>query len=141
MAQVLLQKILSERGLQASVRSAGTDAADGGAASAHAVQAMREYGLDLSDHRAARLTAALIDEADLILTMSARHKEAVRELRPQAVEKTFVLTEFVGEADDVADPFGQDVEAYRNTAKRLRELLEKAVERLSLSGQGNSENA
>lgn len=132
MAKAILEQLLKERGLTASVISAGTDALAGDAASPHAVEVMREQGLDLSGHAAVRLTAALVEQADLILTMSERHKEVVRSIDPQAIEKTFALKEFVGESGDVTDPFGQDVETYRKTAAALRELLAKAVERIPI---------
>jgi len=141
MAQALLREILARRGVEARVLSAGIAASAGGSASPEAVQVMQEHGLDLSGHSTTPLTVALIDEADVILTMSERHKEAVRAMKPQAIEKTFCLTEFVGETGDVEDPFGRDVEAYRKTAELLRALLEKAADRLPLSGQGNGVNA
>lgn len=121
--------------------SAGTAAVDGASAATQAVQVMKEQGLDLSSHEATPLTPELVDEADLILTMSASHKDVIRKMKPQAIEKTFLLKEFVGQTGDIADPFGRDVEVYRETAAVLRELLEEAVERLPAVGQGNDENA
>lgn len=135
-----MRDLLAERGLAASVTSAGIAAMDGGAAAHNAVQVMREQGLDLSGHEATLLTPGLIDEADLILTMSSSHKDAIREMKPGAIEKTFSLKEFVGQAGDVDDPVGQSVDVYRQTAAALRKLLEQALEKLDFRGQGNSDN-
>ena len=88
---------------------------------------MREQGLDLTEHEATLLTPDLIREADLILTMTSSHKDAIREMAPGAIEKTFSLPEFVGEAGDVHDPVGQGVDVYRETAVRLQRLLEASA--------------
>lgn len=138
MAQVILEQLLAARGLRARVTSAGIAAADGAPAAAAAVQVMQEQGLDLSGHEAKLLTPALIDEADLILTMSSAQKDAIRDMNAGAIEKTFSLAEFVGRSGDVDDPVGQSVEVYRQTAARLRQLLEQAVEKVDFTRQGNS---
>lgn len=141
MAQAIFAKLLADRGMDGQVMSAGTGAVEGAAAATHAVQVMKEQGLDLSTHQATALTPALIDDADLILTMSESHKDVIRDMKPQAIEKTFSLKEFVGKSGDVADPFGRDVEVYRETATLLRQLLEEAIEKLPPLRQGKDENA
>lgn len=138
MAEALLRELLAERGIEATVSSAGTGADPGTPAAPHAVTVMQEHGQDLSRHQATRLTAALVEQADLILTMTPYHKDLIRDMNPGAIEKTFSLHEFVGEEGEVRDPFGGDVDAYRQTAAQLKELLRKAVEKLDLPGQGNA---
>ncbi|MGI9862809.1 hypothetical protein SDD30_15635, partial [Moorella naiadis] len=64
-------------------------------ATAAAVQALAEMGLDLSSHRARQLTAAMVQDADLILTMTADHKEYILRNYPAAGSKTFTLKEYV----------------------------------------------
>ena len=59
------------------VMSAGVAARDGDKASPNAIRAMEELGIDLAFHSATQLTAELISEADLILTMTQRHRDMV----------------------------------------------------------------
>lgn len=99
MAQALLQHMLAESGLtQVEVRSAGTAADSGAKASPFAEQALQELDIDLTNHRAQALDTEMIGWADLILTMTQRHKEFVTNTFPAVIAKTHVLKEFVAEA-------------------------------------------
>jgi len=140
MAEALTRAALAEAGVQGvTVSSAGTDAFTGDPASANARAVMRERGLDLDGHRARRVDRQVIEDADLILTMTSRHKDRLVRLVPRAIEKTFTLREFAsGEKLDVSDPFGQSVESYRKTAEELANEIARLVQRLSLNQrQGN----
>lgn len=130
MAHIMFQQLIAQRGLAWRVSSAGIAAAEGAPAARDAVAVMKEHDLDLSGHEATMLTPALIEDADIILTMTVSHKDAVNRISPAADEKTFSLKEFVGLSGDVDDPIGQGVEVYRETAAEMRELLEQSVQQL-----------
>lgn len=111
------------------VASAGTSAWDGAPASEGSYLVALERGLNLSAHRARLLTADLVRDADLILAMGGSHASRARELGGSG--KTYLLSAFSGEASsDVADPFGQDVSVYRETAEQLDQLMSEVVARL-----------
>lgn len=113
------------------VASAGTGAWDGAPASEGAYLVSLEHDVDLSEHRARLLTREVVADADLILTMGRHHQARVLELGGD--DKTHVLGEFVGRegADaEVSDPFGGDLEVYRQTFAELSDLVRTAVERL-----------
>lgn len=136
MAEALFKKIWTEKGpggRALEIASAGTSAAEGAGATPTAIDVMREYGVDLSSHRARRITPEIIAGADLILTMTRNHLEAIRTMVPGAVEKIFTLKDFVGLKGntDIADPFGGDTETYRRTAAELEESLDLLVRRLA----------
>ena len=59
------------------IRSAGVWALEGMAASAYARQVMSERNLDIQSHRGRNITQQEVDEADLILVMTERHKEII----------------------------------------------------------------
>ena len=132
LAAALLQRALTERGVEGmDVSSAGTGAWDGAPVSEGAYLVGLERGLDLSAHRARLLTRELIEEADLVLTMARHHRARVDELGGEG--RVFVLGEYAGrEGDeaDVSDPFGGDLEVYRDTCVELEALIEAAVERI-----------
>lgn len=103
MAQALLQHMLDEQGLtEVAVRSAGIAADCGAKASPLAAQALQELGIDLTQHRAQSIESDLVSWADLILTMTRRHKEFVVASFPVALEKTHVLKEFLADASESA---------------------------------------
>ena len=97
--------------VQIEVRSAGTGARDGDPASGHAIEVMRERGIDLRSHRARRLTQDLVDWADVVLTMTASHKNHVLRMFAGAAGKTFTLGEFAagpgGQSEEINDPWGK----------------------------------
>ncbi|MEW6081606.1 MAG: L-threonylcarbamoyladenylate synthase [Bacillota bacterium] len=132
MAQVILERILQERGLAGyTLVSAGVSAFDGTPATAGAVSAVAEMGLDLSGHRARRLQWDMVDWADLIITMTAEQRDRVLQQFPEARGKTHVLREYVGLSGDVQDPWSSDAETYRRTAQEIRSALERLVDILA----------
>src|SRR5256884_9940704 len=131
LAASLLERALRERGLEVTVASAGTGAWDGAPASEGAYLVGLERGLDLSGHRARLLTRELVENAHLILTMARHHRARVDELGGEG--KVFVLGEYAGRGADeaeVSDPFGGDLDVYRDTCTELEGLIQVAVERI-----------
>ena len=132
MAEEILRRALAERGVPAiAVASAGTGAWDSAPVSEGAYLVSLEHDLDLSEHGASLLTQELVNEADLILTMARHHRGRVEELG--GGEKVYLLGEYAGlggSAAEVSDPFGADIDAYRDTFDQLQELLERATARL-----------
>ena len=82
------------------VRSAGIAADQGSKASPHAVRVVAAQGLDMSQHRASMINEPLTEWADLILTMTRRHKNAVQEQFPYASGKVYTLKEFALRDED-----------------------------------------
>ena len=130
LAASLLERALAERGIEATVTSAGTGAWDGAPASEGAYLVALERGLDLSNHRARLLTRELVEEADLILTMARHHRARVDELGGEG--RVFVLGEYAGRGDDeVSDPFGSNLDVYRGTCQELEALAAAVADRLA----------
>jgi len=132
LAAVMLERALTQRNARdVDVRSAGTGAWDGAPASEGAYLVALENGLDLSGHRAQLLTRDLVEGSDLILTMARHHRARVDELGGQG--RVSVLGEYIGkQADDaeVSDPFGGDLEIYRDTYTQLEAFIAAAADRL-----------
>jgi len=132
LAEAMLRRELGARGAaDITVLSAGTGAWDGAPASEGAYLVGLEHALDLSSHRARLLTRDLVQEADLVLTMARHHRARVHELGGEG--RTHVLGEYAGRAGaeaEVSDPFGGDLELYRETYAQLDELIKSSVDRL-----------
>lgn len=94
-------------------------------ASENAVQAMQELGIDISAHRSANIDADVLSEADLVLTMTAAHKQAILHFFGDDYEfKTQPLLDYVGIGGDVRDPYGGTIEVYRACRDQLKEAID-----------------
>lgn len=102
------------------VSSAGIAAADGEGASENAVLAMKNMKLDISAHKARKLTPSILNDADIILTMTAGHKAML-----SGCKNVYTLSEYAGEAYDIPDPYGGDEETYMRCAEILKKLILK----------------
>lgn len=96
-----------------AVASAGLDALEGYAADPDAVRVSAEHGLDITAHRARRVNMALVNEAELILTMEAIHRRELMRRYPTSQGKVFRL----GEAEDfdVPDPYRKPIDCFHDS--------------------------
>jgi glycine hydroxymethyltransferase len=98
------------------VLSAGVGAMEGQPPSAHAVRALKEIGIDISNVRSRMLTPELVDQADYIFGMTHSHVDSINVLFNHAAEKTFLLREFDETLEefekDISDPIGGSFETY-----------------------------
>lgn len=133
MAAALARDAIGRRGWSyVRVDSAGTSAARGEPAARNGVAALREIGLDLSRHESKPLTADVADWADLIVVMGPSHVEHVRALG--GGYKAFFLTEFLEgpeSGDPIEDPFGGDLDVYREARDQIRRGVEAMVKGLT----------
>jgi protein-tyrosine-phosphatase len=129
MAEGLLKHMLGpDYGWEIS--SAGICAANGAPASPNAVEALREQGIKISDHRSRYLTPELIKEADLLVVMTSGHREAILAMAPESAGKVFLLKSFgIPQSTlDIYDPFGEALDVYR----RVRDEIDAALPDLIL---------
>lgn len=133
MAAAIARRVAQERGMvDAVIESAGTSAWDGQPASDGALLVGLERQLDLNEHRSRTITAALIEDTDLILTMGPHHRDQVEGMGGGG--KTFLLSTYASHgAEDkpISDPFGGDLETYRTTADELEAAIRKVIDRVS----------
>lgn len=114
------------------VGSAGIGAWEGAAASEGAYLVMLERGIDMSGHRARLLTRELVEQYDVILTMARSHLGRARELGAGA--RAHLLGEYAGRAEghaEIPDPYGADLDHYREVYRELVDLLPAVLARLS----------
>lgn len=107
-----------------AVTSAGTAAPDGYGASGRGVVLASERGLDLTGHRARRLTPSDLAEADLVLCMDNQQLAAVVELLPEAAGKTELIA---GKGIEIADPRYQSDAFFREIAREIEAAVADRV--------------
>jgi protein-tyrosine phosphatase len=115
------------------VDSAGTSAWDGAPATPEAIQAASDREADISGHRSRRLAAHHVQEADLVLAMTADHAVAAVQLVPTAAAKTFTLKELVQLLEGLPKPHT----AEGSNAERMRTHLRLADELRIRGFEGN----
>ena len=91
---------------------------------ANAAALLKERGIDVSAHRATQITSNDVRHSDVILTMTAAHKDKLIALFPDAKDKTFTIADYaIGKPDDVADAFGKPMDFYRGMVKQVDSYL------------------
>jgi protein-tyrosine phosphatase len=95
---------------------------------ANAAALLKEWGIDVSAHRATQITSNDVRHSDVILTMTAAHKEKLIALFPEAKAKTFTIADYAaGKPDDVADAFGKPMDFYRGMVRQVETYLGPAL--------------
>lgn len=136
MAEGLFRKMLSEklqcevgeladRGYQ--VASAGVSAGAGSPASSEAVQLLLSEGVDISRHASQQLSDELLDQADLIVTMTKGHRDAILMSRPDVAEKVRLLSP---EGNDISDPIGGGMAEYEHCKSEIETHLKKLLDEI-----------
>lgn len=134
------------RTLDFAASSAGTRAVVGHPIHPEAAMVLEDLGGDTSRFTARKLTAQIASAADLVLTMTRSHRDAVLELAPHRMRQTFTLSEasrLISEhgartvADlaarrslltsdetlDIADPIGQPSDVFAAVGEQIAHLL------------------
>ncbi|WP_421732391.1 low molecular weight phosphatase family protein [Cellulomonas sp.] len=113
------------------VGSAGTGAMVGWPMPDEMAALVAAQGVSPDGFAARQLTPGMVQQADLVLALTRRHRSAIVELVPAAVRRTFTLRELarlVGDIDPATLPG-----ANATTADRLRALVPVAATRRGLS--------
>ncbi|WP_439957574.1 arsenate reductase/protein-tyrosine-phosphatase family protein [Nocardia crassostreae] len=146
-AERLTLAVAAEHGLQElSAESAGVRALVGFPVEPLAAQTITGLGGDPSGFKARRLKADMVHRADLVLTMTEKIRDQVRELVPEALPRTFTMLEayriakvsgarsvvglhaarddlaYVGR-ENISDPVGLSAQAYCEVGDAIAEAL------------------
>jgi protein-tyrosine phosphatase len=112
---------------------------------------LEKLGGDASNFTARRLTSRIASDADLVLTMTRAHRDAVLELAPHRLRRTFTLSEAArlvsecnarnvadlaalrpqlaaNESSDILDPIGQGAEYFSTIGSQIADLLPPILE-------------
>lgn len=158
MAEGFLKWESDRRGLRLDVRSTGTHAWYGRAATIDGRKIMNELGVSIDGHRTLELDDNLVDWADLIIGMSREHARDTVRAFPSAQRKTFTMkallellptlpshedteawldaaneNRHIADAiadQDIEDPIGERESAYRRVATEIQELTARFAQAL-----------
>lgn len=127
MAEAVFNDLAEEKGLPFQAASAGVAAREGYDMAPYAREALGEIGVRVGDHRSRRITKRMLDDADWILAMGPRHEAEIERILG-ASEKTRLLAE--PSREEVPDPYGLTLFAYRASARQLYGYVEKVIGRM-----------
>lgn len=113
---------------KADFKSAGIYSFGGDAISRQAEKILLENDIDVADFLSHRVSQELLEEADLILTMTIEQKEILKSFFSQEKDKIFLLKEYnrrgekalLSESLEISDPFGSDLSSYRETFEEIK---------------------
>ena len=139
MAAFLAKAKIEARGLPWRVSSAGLHAIPGVPIAQFAADALKRRNVDMSQpHQSQPVTDALLNEVDLVLTMTSGHKHELIRRFPQAVNKVHELGAYICTTPvstfgqyDIVDPFGGSEEVYEACALALEEKIELLLDKLA----------
>jgi len=127
-----LQKQGDSRFKSVKIKSAGLFAQEGMPATPEAIEVMMREGLDLRSHRSTQVDGGMIEDADLIITMTRSQKDQLTKSYPYKKDKIFTLGEMAGYEDfELSDPFGQGLAEYIKTFEQIKKMVNIIVERLA----------
>lgn len=115
------------------VHSCGIFAQDGDMAMRAAIEAMKEYGIDLKNHMATNIRNSSLENSDIILCATKSHKQTVNQLYPNLKEKVYTIKEFAEGIEtniDIREPWGYDIEIYRFCASEIENCIVKIIEKI-----------
>jgi protein-tyrosine phosphatase len=93
LTRVRAERALGDAAGQVQVSSAGTDARPGAAMETRSARALAELGGSAHGFTARELVRGQAEDADLVLTMTRRHRNKVLKGSPRAMRWTFTLAE------------------------------------------------
>ena len=125
-----------------TVDSAGISAHPNDNASTNSIIILKELGIDISSHKAKLLDLNTASKADIILTMTNSHKNAICKEFPDLASKIFTLKEYVANRNlnnslelymgefDISDPYGMPLSTYKQCALEINTAITKLIQLL-----------
>jgi protein-tyrosine-phosphatase len=140
MAKVIAEKIFEEKNINYCVDSCSVDLYPPMSATENAHRAVNDlYNLSLENHISKSIDESIINSSDLILTMTKIHKKLILERFDLIsddniyINKINTIVNFVDNSVcyDIVDPYGCDLEIYKDCAKQLFKLINDLAFKIS----------
>ena len=110
-----------------TILSAGIAAGPGAPAAMQSMTVMQDYGIDISDHQSRPVTPRLADYADLMLTMTNGHRNAILNEWPTLESRVRTIRTDGG---DISDPIGSPIPVYQGCAEQIESCLREWMSKI-----------
>lgn len=124
MAEGLFKKLLADKNItDINCSSAGLFAMTGDEVTQNSVKACERFGVDISSHRARRITSFVLDETDKFVCMTFDHAASLSLYVDP--DKVLVL------GGGIPDPYGGDIETYMMCANSIKIALNAQFDQIT----------
>ena len=128
MAEGLFKKLLAEKNItDINCSSAGLFAMTGDEVTPNSVKACERFGVDISAHRARRITSFVLDETDKFVCMTFDHAASLSLYVDS--DKLIVL------GGGIPDPFGGNIETYMMCANSIKIALDAQFDQITAEAE------
>lgn len=130
MAEAIFNSMCNIQGIEAF--SAGTSVIPGSKTSLNSALVVKErLNKDISNRQAVQLTPFLVDDCDLVLTMTSLLSDMLRDYMEKNANKIYSLSEYAEVKGDITDPYGRNIEVYRQTYEDIEKRLKVFIKKLN----------
>jgi protein-tyrosine-phosphatase len=98
--------------------------------SVNSMRLLHERGINAQEHYSRKLNPEIMSESWLVLTMEEKQRDYIKQNFPDGAHKVFTLKEFVGLSGDIVDPYGLQIEYYREIFTQLDEIMPVLIDKL-----------
>lgn len=132
MTEGFLIDFFAHNNMKVEVYSGGiaSNARDGMLISLDAKFVMKEFLIDLPEDAVSidlKKRLELIQRADLILTLTDKHKQEIINFTDSDNKEIYTLREFAGEKGDIEDPSMKGLEGFRKARDEIKRCLDKGL--------------
>lgn len=115
-----------------NIDSAGIEAINGNNSPSNAIQAAKNYDIDLADHRAKKITVEMAGSADMLIAMEPGQVSQIKKCYPDRFRNIFLLAEFERKWNKsykgwnkyhIEDPYGGDNGKFIMCFERIKACL------------------
>ena len=92
------------------------------------------HGLSMKDHTSVPFDRSSFDERTLILTLDSSQKEKLCKEYDDA-QNVYTIAEFVGDPEELQDPYGGDLSDYEYCFERLKKMIDQLEIKLKQEGK------
>ena len=128
MAEGYAAALAASKGEKIGFESAGMAAFPGVPVAPEAVAALNKDGIDIAGRVSKPLSKAVVEQAALIITLTAQHRDMILKKMPMLEGKVFCLKELAGQKEnlDIKDPLDEDQAFFDHTGQEIKSAVNQA---------------
>ncbi len=131
MSEYIFNNLSLDNNLRAS--SAGISVVPDSSATINTADVLDEFlNIKINGRKAVQLNKGLIEQSELVFCMTNYIKEILVYNYPDDKDKIHNIHQYVGKQGDIIDPYGGDIEVYKETYKFLKKDIELLINKIQI---------
>ena len=131
MAAAIFNHFAEQKNLNWFASSAGIATETGLLVTKEAIQVLKDYDIHIEDHISHQLDERMLNDTDIVITMTNTQKDLLKIYFPDKKDKIFSLMEYADSDEEIEDPYGQGLKKYQQIAADLMVMIPKIIKRLT----------